>query len=266
MLEYEEVSELSESELEFIIRDNPHLIEPGLQFVDRQRKAGRGPLDLLLIDSGNALVVAELKVVRSDEMLFQALDYYDYVYSNLERLSLAYEVKGFKIDPYQEPRIMLIAPDFSQSLINRCKWLKPRIDLYRFRYLIVKKEGEELGKLIDFISVEVPPIPAREEVYTIPKILDYITVTELRKTAKDFLDEIKKWEWVKIDPVKGALSIKMKKDVFIYLYPIRDGFHIDGYSSGREVWQRLATVKSPENLKEAISAAKQAYDNIRQQN
>ena len=185
-------------------------------------------------------------------MYKRQLDYYDYVYSNLERLSLAYKVKGFKIDPYQEPRIMLIAPDFSQSLINRCKWLKPRIDLYRFRYLIVKKEEEELGKLIDFISVEVPPIPAREEVYTIPKILDYITVTELRKTAKDFLDEIKKWEWVKIDPVKGALSIKMKKDVFIYLYPIRDGFHIDGYSSGREVWQRLATVKSPENLKEAI--------------
>ena len=263
MLEYEEVSELSESELEFIIREKPYLIEPGLRFVASQRRAGRGPLDLLLIDSGNALVVAELKVVRSDEMLFQALDYFDYMYSNLERLALAYEVKGFNIDPYQEPRIMLIAPDFSQSLINRCKWLKSRIDLYRFRYLAVRKEGEELGKLLDFIPVEIPPIPEREEVYTTPKVLGYITAEDLRKTANNFLDEIRKWEGVKIDPVKGALSIKIRKDVFVYLYPIRDGFHINGYLSGHE-WQHLTTVKSPEDLEEAISAAKQAYDNIKQ--
>lgn len=262
MLEYEE-SELSESELEYIIKEHPHLIEPGLRFVDSQRKTGRGPLDLLLIDSGNALVVAELKVERSDEMLFQALDYFDYVYSNLERLAVAYEVKNFKIDSYQDPRIMLIAPDFSQSLINRCKWLKSRIDLYRFRYLVVKKEGQEVGKLVDFIPVEIPPIPEREEIYTIPKILGYITVNDLRKTANDFLDEIKKWESVKIDAVKGALSIKIKGNVFIYLYPIREGFHIYGYLSGRE-WQHLATVRSPEDLNQAISAAKQAYENIKQ--
>lgn len=263
MLEYEEVPELSESDLEFMIREQPHLIEPDLKWVASQRKAGRGPLDLLLIDSGNALVVAELKAARSDEMLFQALDYFDHVYSNLERLALAYKVKGFKIDPYQEPRIMLIAPDFSHSLINRCKWLKSKIDLYRFRYLTVKKEGNELGKLIDFIPVEIPPIPEREEVHTIPKILDYITSTDPRKTANDFLDEIKKWEGVKVDPVKGALSIKIKKDVFTYLYPTRDSFHINGYLSGHK-WQHLTTVKSHEDLKEAISAAKQAYENIRQ--
>jgi len=261
MLEYEEGPEISESELEFIIREQPHLIEPGLRFVASQRQAGRGPLDVLLIDSGNALVVAELKVVKNDEMLFQALDYFDYVYSNLERLALAYEVKGFKIDPYQETRIMLIAPDFSQLLIDRSKWINAKIDLYRFRHLKVKKQGDEVGKLIDFIPVEIPPVPEREEVYTKEKVLDYITVSELRKTADDFLNEIKKWESVRIDAVKGALSVKIKKDVFIYLYPIRDGFHVAGYISGHE-WQRLTTVRSSEDLNEAISAAKRAYDNI----
>ena len=112
-----------------------------------------------------------------------------------------------------------------------------------------------MGKLIGFIPVEIPPIPEREEVYTKEKNLDYITVTELRKIANDFLDEVKKWESVKIDPVKDTLSIKIKKDVFVYLKPIRDGFHIDGYLSGRE-WQRFATIKSPEDLKESISLAK----------
>ena len=116
---------------------------------EKNRKRSSRPL---AVDSGNALVVAEWKIVRSDEMLFQALDYFDYVYSHLERLALAYEAKGFKIDPYQEPRIILIAPDFSQLLINRCKRLKSRIDIYRFRYLIVKKRRGRSGETHRFHS------------------------------------------------------------------------------------------------------------------
>src|SRR4030042_305059 len=101
MLEYE-VKDLSEGELEHKIRSQPNLIENGLKLVSSQRKAGRGPLDLLLVDSGNALVVVELKVTIDDDMLAQALDYYDYVYSNLEKLALAYQVTGLRIDPYQD--------------------------------------------------------------------------------------------------------------------------------------------------------------------
>lgn len=212
MLEYEP-KDITEDELELKIVSSPHLIEPGLRFVASQRRAGRGPLDLLLLDSGNALVVSELKVHKRDDMLFQGLDYYDYVYSNLERLALAYEAKGFKIDPSQDLRLMLIAPDFSQSLINRCKWLRLKIDLYRYRVLTVRKGGEVMGELIDFLPVEIPSIPEREEVYTEAKHLGYITVPELRKVAKDFLSEVKGWGGVRLDAIKYAISMKVGKDV-----------------------------------------------------
>ena len=121
MLEYE-AKELSEDELELKIRDFPHLIKSDLIFVDVQRRVGRGLLDLLFLDSGKALGVAELKVIRSDDVLFQALDYFDYIYTNRERLALAYEAKDIHVDASHEPRIIPIAPDFSQLLINRCKW------------------------------------------------------------------------------------------------------------------------------------------------
>ena len=263
LLEYES-RELSEADLELKIMKSPSMIEAGLRFVASQRKTGRGPLDLLLLDSGNLLVIVELKVQISDDMLFQGLDYYDYVYSNLERLARAYEVKGLRIDSSKEPRLMLIAPDFSESLLNRCKWLDLAIDLYRYNALTVKKEGKVIGELIDFIRVQVPSKPEREEVITEASHLNYITASELRKVAEDFLAQVKHWTGVRLDPVKSGVSMKVGKDVFAYFYAKRDGFNVAGFLTGR-VWQLLSTVKSPDDLTEAISSVKSAYENIKGQ-
>ncbi len=262
MLEYK-VKELSEKELESRIRDHPHQIEPGLTFVDVQRRAGRGPLDLLFHDSGKALVVVELKVEKSDKMLFQAIDYYDYIYSNRERLALAYKSKGIEIDASEEPRLMLIAPEFSQLLVNRCKWIYiNKIDLYRYRYLKIEENGKEIGELIDFIPVEIPSILVPEEIWTKAKILDYITSKKMRKTAEEFINEIESWEYVRADPIKGAFSLKINADVFAYFYPLRSGFNIAGYLSERD-WQLLFSANSPDDLSEAISKTKEAYENIK---
>ena len=65
--------------LEEMIRKVPELIEEGLKYIDHQKRTERGRLDVLLVDSGNALVVAELKTIEDDEMLVQGLDYYDYI-------------------------------------------------------------------------------------------------------------------------------------------------------------------------------------------
>jgi RecB family endonuclease NucS len=75
---------VSEAQLEDLVRQAPELIEDGMQFVDHQRSTTQGRLDVLLVDSGQALVVAELKVVEDDGMLVQGLDYYDYIHARLE--------------------------------------------------------------------------------------------------------------------------------------------------------------------------------------
>jgi hypothetical protein len=74
---------IREAQLEDLVRQAPEFIEDGMQFVDHQRSTTRGRLDVLLVDSGRALAVAELKVVEDDGMLMQALDYFDYVHARL---------------------------------------------------------------------------------------------------------------------------------------------------------------------------------------
>ena len=71
-------ADVSEQELEDIVRRNTGLIEEGLVYVDHQKPAAGGRLDVLMVDSGKSLVVAELKVTQDDGMLLQGLDYYDY--------------------------------------------------------------------------------------------------------------------------------------------------------------------------------------------
>ncbi len=70
---------LAEKELENRIIKNPNLIEEGLQYIEHQRITTSGRLDILFVDDNNTLVVAELKVVEDLNMLFQALDYFDFV-------------------------------------------------------------------------------------------------------------------------------------------------------------------------------------------
>ena len=70
MLKYKPV-QVSEKQLEDLVRQAPDLIEEGLRFIDHQRRTTRGPLDVLLADSANALVVAELKIVEDDHIPMQ---------------------------------------------------------------------------------------------------------------------------------------------------------------------------------------------------
>ena len=125
------VADVSEAELEDLVRQAPGLIEDGLKFVDHQAFTARGPLDVLMVDSGRALVVAELKVVEDDGMLVQGIDYYDYVLQNLDGFVRAY--RQHKVDPKQEPRLFLVAPSFSVTLLNRIKWVTIPVSLFIFQ-------------------------------------------------------------------------------------------------------------------------------------
>src|SRR3990172_9244739 len=112
--------EISENELEDLVRSGADLIEDGLRYLDHQRFTDRGRLDVLFVDSGKSAVVAELKAIEDDGMLLQGLDYYDYVSTNIEAFARLY--RASELDPTQPVRLMLIAPSFSQKLLNRSKW------------------------------------------------------------------------------------------------------------------------------------------------
>jgi len=214
--------EVSEKALEEMIRKGSDLIEEGLTYIDHQMKTEAGRLDVLFVDSGNALVIGELKVTEDDNMLVQGLDYYDYVTGNIEGLARAYKKD---IDPTQQARMFLIAPSFSMSLMRRCKWIDIPISLFSFT--CVRFEGEKDITPI-FHEISVPARLEPIEVYSIEQNLSYITDGKAKKSAEAFLQEIQEWdkENILIEALKYDVSVKLKGRVFFYLAPRRRFFMV----------------------------------------
>lgn len=224
--------DVSEQELEDLVRRHSGTIEEGLGYVDHQKQAAGGRLDVLMVDSGKALVVAELKVVQDDGMLMQGVDYYDYVSSHVEAFSRLY--KTHKVDPTQEVRLFLIAPSFSQTLTNRCKWINLPISL--FTYNCLKFEGED--DLIPIFSEQAIPTPPEViEVTHLDDHLNYITDPHIRSKVSALLDEIKNWKPgnISLDSIKYAVSMKVNGRVFAYFYPRRKHYLLATYND-QEVW------------------------------
>jgi hypothetical protein len=223
--------DVSEAALEDLVRRDPTLIEDGLVYVDHQKPAAGGRLDVLLADSGKSLVVAELKVVQDDGMLLQGVDYYDYVSSHVEAFARLYRLHA--IDPTQQVRLFLIAPSFSQTLVNRCKWFDVPISLFTFHCL--RFEGD--NDLVPIFAEQ--PIPAAPEVLQVPTIekhLTYITDRGVRSKASVLLDEIKDWKPgnISLDAIKYAISMRVNGRVFGYFSACRKHYVLSTYNAEEE--------------------------------
>ena len=228
MREYR-VVDVSETKLEDLVRRAPQFIEEGLKFVDHQAFTTRGPLDVLLVDSGHALVVAELKAVEDDAMLVQGIDYYDYVLRNLDGFARAY--KRHKIDPNQEPRLFLIAPSFSLTLLNRIKWINIPISLFTFQCI---EFGDAKGEIVPvYKEITAPSVPERVEAYSLDDRYSYITDTKIRGLARRVVAEIQEWdpERVLVEPTKYDISIKVSGRVVAYVGPRRKHFVLSTYDA-----------------------------------
>jgi hypothetical protein len=230
--------EVSEAELEDMVRRAPELIEAGLEFVDHQAFTDRGPLDVLLVDSGRSLVVAELKVIEDDSMLVQGIDYYDYVLRNLDGYVRAY--KQHKIDSNQEPRLFLIAPSFSVTLLNRIKWISIPVSLFTFQCIEFQDAKGEVVPV--YKEVTAPAIPERVEAYSLEDRYSYITDSKVRGLARKLVDEIKEWDSERVlgEATKYAISVKVAGRVVAYVEPRRKHFLLSTYDSeGKWVGQPI---------------------------
>lgn len=248
-------ADVSESELEDIIRQHAGMIEEGLVYVDHQKQTAGGRLDVLMVDSGRSLVVAELKVVQDDGMLLQGIDYYDYVSSHIEAFARLYQRHG--IDPTQQVRLFLIAPSFSQTLVNRCKWMDLSISLFTFHCL--RFEGED--DLVPVFSEHaIPPPPAVVEVAHLDDHLEYITDPDVRAKAAALLDEIKNWKpgSISLDPIKYAISMKVGGRVFAYFSPRRKHYLLATYNADEE-WTDYS-IKDDEDLAKVKLIMRAAMD------
>ena len=220
--------DVSEKQLEDLLRRYPEYIEVGLRYVDHQRKAERGPLDVLMADSGNALVLAELKVVEDDNALIQGIDYYDYIVRSIEGIARIY--KASRIDPTQTVRLFLIAPRFSVALLNRCKWIDIPISLFTYKCISFEDPKDVVPV---FLEMTTPRVPEVVKAYNLDERFSYITDLTMRRMVQDLIKEVASWDASRIaaEPTKYDISLKIAGRVFSYIGPRRKHFIVYTYDT-----------------------------------
>lgn len=125
----------SEAELAQLLADNLESVEEGLQVLGHQVPAGRGFIDLLVADQRGALVAFVLSKSSDEQILVQALERYDFLRDNIERYSQTYP--GYKINPMTEPKLILVASDYSASTATAARYIGIPLVLYICLYLDV---------------------------------------------------------------------------------------------------------------------------------
>jgi len=98
-------------------------------------------LDVLCHDNNGQLVILQLSVNEDDIMLLQGIQSLDYVNKFKSFLKATYN--KHKIDDKESPRLILVAPNFSDAVMHVVESIKGiRIDLYEWEYL---KLGDHKG-------------------------------------------------------------------------------------------------------------------------
>jgi hypothetical protein len=207
-------------ELEPLLVSNPDLIEEGMKVLARQLQTDSGPLDILAVDEEGALVVIELKDEVDDEQLDQGIRYYDWVAANLAWLSTVY--KG--VDPKKPPRLILIAPGFSEGLKRVAKYTtlnsEDLLDLKEYHAL----ELPNGQRTIICSSLEIGEIPERPEIPTVTDKAEYI---ESDKVKQLFLKSINVLgdNGMEVRPIHGRwISVWYKGKRFAYIATRRNWF------------------------------------------
>lgn len=245
--------ELLEAQLEDQIRQAPELIEPELVYLANQVPTRFGRLDMLLVDSGGALVIAELKVVEDNNMLAQGLDYYDHVVETIHAMALIQYAGRF--DPAQPPRLLLIAPAFSELLLRRCRWVDVPISL--FRYQAIQVAGTTSPTVV-FSESMIPPRVQLSESATIATHLAYVTDEKLRDVAEQWLQRIKQvyGAALSVTATKSYVSVKLNGQTVGDLTPYRKKWLVSVRGEDG-TWQHIAAV-SKEAFADAVGAIERA--------
>lgn len=227
-------------ELEPLLVANPDVIEQGLQIICHQLMTDSGPLDILAVDDEGTLVIIELKNEAAEGHLDQALRYYDWCRQNISWISKAYSNNNH-IDANSSPRLMLIAPSFTDTVKRISKYVNTNVKLHLIQYQAFEDEKGECGILCNEIDYGQPPEPP--EIPTVEKKLEYFHDAKVRDLFKAVMEELHSKQ-IEIKPINGLwISFWYKGKRFMYMAPKRNFFVAEILTQGGN-WTRRTRISN----------------------
>lgn len=257
-MSFEKIPLKSETELESLIIKNIDVVEEGLNLISHQFITGAGIIDILCSDADDRLTVIELKVKESERVLSQGLKYFDWVNENVLAIKQMFpKAKG--VDANKIPRLILIAPKFSEDLTKVVKYFEPQIDLIEWDYL--KTPSGESG--LYFRSMEIEEPERIVEPPTIQDHINYIINEDVRVLLKNTIERIRSMgDGIEVTPTKYRLGLKYRGRNFTLLRRRRNFFRVETKSESGE-WERANDIKTEEDLKlELFNRIEEAYVRI----
>lgn len=253
----EECDLRDEAELESIIRRDSSKLEPGLSIITDQKKMSSGRrLDLLAVDIDGILTLIELKVVKDEGQLQQALNYYDWVLESIDFIREAYKhilLEHKKEIKDEMPRIILVAPDFDKEMLTAAKFIRDDIDLKLLRYRSFTSEGRK--EIVPF-PIDTPELKEIEEKpKSINDFLGYIGDTSVGKTFKHAIEIFSKLS--DEGPVIRRKSYKFRYGgrKFAEIYIKHGSFWVGLKGEYHRFWKDVKTLEDITSIKEQIKLA-----------
>lgn len=129
------ISVENKQELEQMITKQIDQIEKGLTIVCSHVPINdKTTLDILCHDNSGQLVILQLNVNEDDNMLLKGIQSLDYVDKFKSFLKATYH--KYKINEKKKPRLILVAPSFSETLCHAVEYIQGvNIELYGWEYL-----------------------------------------------------------------------------------------------------------------------------------
>jgi hypothetical protein len=150
----------NQHELEQMIPNELNRIEEGLTVICTNIPVNdKTTLDILCHDNNGQLVIVQLSIDEDDFILFHGIQGLDYVDKFKAFLKATYN--KHTIDEKTKPRLVLIAPSFSDVLLHAVESMKGMpIDLYEWEYL---KFGDHKGFRLRPVFTWKPSEKPKEE-------------------------------------------------------------------------------------------------------
>ncbi|MGD8564999.1 MAG: endonuclease NucS [Candidatus Bathyarchaeota archaeon] len=201
----EKVSVKSKEELVEMISKEVNQIEQGLTMIcNHVSITDSTVLDIMCHDSNGQIVVIQLNIEEDDRMLLKGIHSLDYVDKFRPFLKATYS--SHKIDDKEKPRLILVAPSYSETLRHAVEHLQGiRVDLYEWEYL----------KIGDHKGLRLQPIFARKPQETFKKPVEMpkeVPKEVPKKVSKEVPKEVPEKEEVTKPPEKKTQIDFEKKD------------------------------------------------------
>src|SRR2546430_192184 len=120
--------------LEHLVAENIEGIEPGLRVIDSRICLGHAAIDLIALDSNEALVLVALDVTADEGLLLRGMDAYSWSLEYPDTLRRLYPMAN--VSSTRPPRILFVVERLTEAFVRRIKQLSfLEIDCVEFRHL-----------------------------------------------------------------------------------------------------------------------------------